>query len=178
MLGPIMCQTCFDLVRSVRPPQRCVIEEPKDVVVVEVVVPLLLLLLLQRVPEMYEREEPKDVLLARVFSQSVEFLRQVEVGGLWKGIFTAKFSMDGDDDASSSFHSITMRAERSRMTVGWATSTASLHCTATKKWPGQQKMTVDCQRRDLKSSPSTLPHFHPSTLLPTCPASHPLTAGL
>ena len=59
MLGPIMCQTCFDLVRSVRPPQRCVIEEPKDVVVVVEVLLLLLLLLLllQRVPEMYEREE-------------------------------------------------------------------------------------------------------------------------
>ena len=53
MLRQIVRQTCFDLVRSVR--------RPRDVSSIE---------------------EPKDVLLlARVFSQSVQFWRQVD-GGL------------------------------------------------------------------------------------------------
>ena len=67
MLRLIVCQTCFDLVRSVRRRPRCIIEEPKDV-----------------------------MLLARVFSQSVQFSRQV--GKTLKRDFLQNNDVFGQDD--------------------------------------------------------------------------------
>ena len=111
--------------------------------------------------EMCHKEKPNDVLLARVFSQSVQFLRQVGGGGALKGNFVQLgWCQEDEEDAwrrqIQFFLHILNQNERM---LGWSTqlNSTQLHGTSALDQQ-QQKMTVNCQRPKKLPTPSFHPH--------------------